>query len=277
MFTSIKDRVQLNNGVQMPILGYGVFKISNGETAFCVEEAIKAGYRSIDTAMIYENEAGVGQGIKASGVAREELFITTKVWNRDQGYDKTISAFEQSRKNLQLDYLDLYLIHWPVPKQGLYVETWRALETLYKEGKVRSIGVSNFTINHLEDILLQGEVVPAVNQVELHPWLNQAELRAFMKDKGIYAQAWSPLARAKHMDNEILNEIAKKYGKTAAQVILRWDIQNLIITIPKSSSPVRMAENANVFDFELTDEEMKKIDSLDCNGRIGPQPDIFEG
>lgn len=276
MFQSILDRVKLNNAVEMPILGYGVFKIdSNDETAQCVRTAVQAGYRSIDTAMIYGNEEGVGKGIKECGVKREELFITTKVWNKDQGYQKTIEAFELSLKNMKLDYLDLYLIHWPVPMKGLYIETWRALEKLYQQGKVRSIGVSNFNISHLQILISQCEIVPVVNQVELHPWLNQTELRAFMKGKGIYAEAWSPLAQGTNMDNDILNGIAKKHSKTVAQVILRWHIQNRIIVIPKSTKAERIASNADIFNFELSLEELKKIDSLNCNGRIGPEPDAF--
>ena len=236
MYTSIKDCKRLNNGIEMPILGFGVFRIDdNDETADCVKKAIKYGYRSIDTAMIYGNEEGVGKGIKESGIKREDIFLTTKVWNSDQGYEKTLKAFENSIERLMVDYLDLYLIHWPVPKINKYIETWEALETLYKDGKLRAIGVSNFNISHLENIITQCSVVPAVNQVEFHPWFLQAELFTYMRQKGIAAEAWSPLAAGALLDNEILMGIAKKYNKSVAQVIIRWDIQKDVITIPKSS------------------------------------------
>lgn len=277
MYTSIKDCVRLNNGIEMPILGFGVFQINdNDETADCVKIAIKHGYRSIDTAMIYGNEAGVGKGIKESGIKREDLFITTKVWNSDQGYDETLKSFESSMERLMLNYLDLYLIHWPVPKNNKYIETWKALETLYRDGKVRAIGVSNFNISHLENIITQCNIVPAVNQVEFHPWFLQTELFAYMKQKGIFAEAWSPLGHGALLDNEILIEIAKKYNKTVAQVIIRWDIQKNVITIPKSSKEDRIASNANVFDFELSDQDIKTIESLNKNHRTGPDPDEFD-
>jgi len=277
MYTSIKDYMRLNNGIEMPILGFGVFRInSNDETADCVKKAIKHGYRSIDTAMIYGNEAGVGKGIKKSGIKREEVFITTKLWNSDQGYEKTLKAFENSMERLMVDYLDLYLIHWPVPKINKYIETWEALETLYRDGKVRAIGVSNFNISHLENLITQCSIVPAVNQVEFHPWFLQTELFTYMRQKGISAEAWSPLAGGALLDNEILMGIAKKYNKTVAQVIIRWDIQKNVITIPKSSKEDRIASNANVFDFELSDQDIKTIKSLNINHRIGPDPDEFD-
>jgi len=277
MYTSIKDYVRLNNGIEMPILGFGVFRINdNDETADCVKKAIKYGYGSIDTAMIYDNEAGVGKGIKESGIKREEVFITTKVWNSDQGYEKTLKAFENSLERLMVNYVDLYLIHWPVPKIDKYIETWEALEKLYRDGKVRAIGVSNFNINHLENIITQCSIVPAVNQVEFHPWLLQTELFTYMRQKGISAEAWSPLGGGALLDNEILMGIAKKYNKTVAQVIIRWDIQKNVITIPKSSKEDRIASNANVFDFELSDQDIKTIESLNKNHRIGPNPDEFD-
>ncbi len=219
MYTSIKDCARLNNGIEMPILGFGVFQInSNDETADCVKKAIKHGYRSIDTATVYGNEAGVGRGIKESGIKREDLFITTKVWNSDQGYNETLESFKSSMERLMLDYLDLYLIHWPVPKNNKYVETWKALETLNRDGKVRAIGVSNFNISHLENIITQCNIVPAINQVEFHPWFLQEELFAYMKQKGIIAEAWSPLGggallnNKTLLENEILIGIAKKYN-----------------------------------------------------------------
>ncbi len=277
MYSSIKDCVELNNDVKMPILGFGVLGIKElNEAEDCVKKAIKHGYRSIDTAMIYGNEEGVGKGIKESGIKRDELFITTKVWNCDQGYNETLKAFEDSMKRLMLDYLDLYLIHWPVPNNNKYVETWNALEALYKQGKVRAIGVSNFNINHLENIIGQCDIIPAVNQIELHPWLLQTELIKFMGKHKISPEAWSPLGQGALLDNEVLIEIAKKYNKTVAQVIIRWDIQKDIITIPKSSKEKHMVENANVFDFELSDQDIKIIESLNKNHRTGPDPEIFD-
>lgn len=271
----IQSMVTLSNGRQMPWLGLGVYKMSEGQEVIAsIEAAIRNGYRSIDTAALYQNEEGVGQAIKASGISREELFITTKVWNSDQGYDSTLKAFDASMSKLGLDYLDLYLIHWPV--KGKYKETWKALEQLHKDGRVRSIGVSNFQIHHLEDLLANAEVRPVVNQVELHPLLSQVELREYCKSQGIQIEAWSPLAQGKLLDNEVLKAIGAKYGKSTAQVIIRWDLQHGIVTIPKSSNPERIVENANVFDFELTAEEMKQIDGLNQDQRVGPDPDNFD-
>ncbi|MUG47219.1 aldo/keto reductase [Paenibacillus woosongensis] len=271
----IQSMVTLSNGKQMPWLGLGVYKMSEGQEVIAsIEAAIRNGYRSIDTASLYQNEEGVGQAIKASGISREELFITTKVWNSDQGYDSTLKAFDTSMSKLGLDYLDLYLIHWPV--KGKYKETWKALEQLHKDGRVHSIGVSNFQIHHLEDLLADAEVRPVVNQVELHPLLSQLELREYCKSQGIQIEAWSPLAQGKLLDNEVLKAIGAKYGKSTAQVIIRWDLQHGIVTIPKSSNPERIVENAIVFDFELTAEEMKQIDSLNQDQRVGPDPDNFD-
>ncbi len=276
MYASIKDCIRLNNGVEMPILGFGVFQIHDlDETADCIKKALKHGYRSIDTAMIYGNEEGVGKAIKESGIKREDLFITTKLWNSDQGYTETLKAFESSMEKLMLNYLDLYLIHWPMPKKNKYIETWKALETLYGDGKVKAIGVSNFNISHLENIIMECNIVPAVNQVEFHPWFLQTELFAYMKQKGIALEAWGPLGQGALLDNEILLEIAKKYNKTVAQVIIRWDIQKNVITIPKSSKEDRIASNADVFDFKLSDQDCKTIESLNKNHRIGPDPDEF--
>ncbi|MEI2403372.1 aldo/keto reductase [Niallia taxi] len=274
MFMNLQSTVILNNGVEMPKFGLGVFKVQEGQEVIdSVKAAIKAGYISIDTAAVYKNEEGVGQGIKESGVDREKLFITTKVWNADQGYDSTLAAFETSIKKLGLDYIDLYLIHWPV--SGKYKETWKALEKLYKDGKVKAIGVSNFHKHHLEDLLSEAEIVPTVNQIELHPLLSQEELRNFCKEKGIVVEAWSPLAQGKLLDNPVLTEIAAKYNKSTAQVILRWDLQNDIVTIPKSIKEHRIIENADIFDFELTAEDLEKINGLNKNERVGADPDNF--
>ncbi|MCT2343858.1 aldo/keto reductase [Niallia taxi] len=274
MFMNLQSTVKLNNGVEMPKFGLGVFKVQEGQEVIdSVKAAIKAGYISIDTAAVYKNEEGVGQGIKESGVDREKLFITTKVWNADQGYDSTLAAFETSIQKLGLDYIDLYLIHWPV--SGKYKETWKALEKLYKDGKVKAIGVSNFHKHHLEDLLSEAEIVPTVNQIELHPLLSQEELRNFCKEKGIVVEAWSPLAQGKLLDNPVLTEIAAKYNKSTAQVILRWDLQNDIVTIPKSIKEHRIIENADIFDFELTAEDLEKINGLNKNERVGADPDNF--
>ncbi|WP_417900923.1 aldo/keto reductase [Bacillus haimaensis] len=259
----------------MPWFGLGVFKVEEGqEVESSVKMAIQAGYRSIDTAAIYKNEDGVGKAIKEAGVPREELFITTKVWNADQGYESTLAAFEASMEKLGLEYLDLYLVHWPV--KGKYVDTWRALEKLYADGKVRAIGVSNFHIHHLQDILNVAEVKPMVNQVEYHPKLSQVELLNFCKENGIQMEAWSPLMQGELLQNEVLMELAEKYNKSVAQIILRWDLQNGVVTIPKSVKEHRIKENADIFDFEITDEDMQKIHALNENKRVGPDPDNFD-
>ncbi|MCM3595554.1 aldo/keto reductase [Metabacillus idriensis] len=275
MAKNLQDTTVLHNGVKMPWFGLGVFKVEEGsEVVNSVKWAIEAGYKSIDTAAVYGNEEGVGQGIKESGVPREELFITTKVWNADQGYESTLKAFDESMKKLGLEYLDLYLVHWPV--EGKYKDTWRALETLYKEGKVKAIGVSNFQIHHLEDVINDAEIVPMVNQVEYHPRLTQKELQAFCKQHSIQLEAWSPLMQGKLLDDETLTEIAEKHGKSVAQVILRWDLQNEVVTIPKSVKEHRIYDNASIFDFELSQEEMEQIDGLNRDERVGPDPDNFD-
>ncbi|MFZ3591430.1 aldo/keto reductase [Bacillus sp. DJP31] len=259
----------------MQWLGLGVFKIKEGtEVVDSVKAAIKNGYRSIDTATIYQNEEGVGQAIKESEVARAELFITTKVWNSEQGYESTLQAFETSLEKLGLDYLDLYLIHWPV--KGKYNDTWKALEKLYKDGRVRAIGVSNFNIHHLEDLMSNAEIMPMVNQVEYHPHLTQKELHEFCKQNSIQLEAWSPLKQGKLLSEPTLIEIAEKYQKSTAQIILRWDIQNEVVTIPKSIKESRIIENSSIFDFELTSEEMMRIDGLNRNERNGSDPDNFD-
>ncbi len=276
---NLQSTTTLHNGTKMPWLGLGVFKVEEGqELVNAVKTAIAYGYRSVDTAAIYGNEVGVGQGVREAveetGIAREDLFITSKVWNSELGYESTIAAYEESLTKLGLDYLDLYLIHWPVA--GKYKEAWRALETLYKEGRVKAIGVSNFQIHHLEDLMKDAEIKPMVNQVEYHPRLTQKELQAFCQQQDIQLEAWSPLMQGQLLDNTDLQEIADKYGKSVAQVILRWDLQNGVITIPKSTKEHRIAENATVFDFELTADDMKRIDSLNQNHRVGPDPDNFD-
>ncbi|OQO98843.1 aldo/keto reductase [Geobacillus sp. 44B] len=276
---NLQDTTTLHNGVKMPWFGIGVFKVEEGrELVNAVKTAIKYGYRSVDTAAIYGNEVGVGQGIregmKEAGISREDLFVTSKVWNTDLGYESTIAAYETSLNKLGLEYLDLYLIHWPV--KGKYKDAWRALETLYKEGRVKAIGVSNFQIHHLEDLMKEAEIKPMVNQVEYHPRLTQKELQSFCQKHGIQLEAWSPLMQGQLLDNEVLQEIANKYNKSVAQVILRWDLQNGVVTIPKTTKEHRIVENASVFDFELTEEDMERIDGLNQNHRVGPDPDNFD-
>ncbi|MGC5325741.1 aldo/keto reductase [Brevibacillus sp. SYSU BS000544] len=258
----------------MPWLGLGVWRVSEGnDVENSVKAAIKAGYRSIDTAAIYKNEEGVGKAIKESGVPREELFITTKVWNSDQGYESTLAAFEESRCKVGVEYFDLYLIHWPVV--GKYTETWKALEKLYSDGLVRAIGVSNFKIHHLEDILADCQVKPMLNQVEYHPLLTQDELLTFCKKNEIQLEAWSPLMQG-NLDIPLLHELGKKYGKSPAQIVLRWDLQNGVVTIPKSITESRIIENSNVFDFELSADDMERISGLNQNKRFGPDPDHID-
>ncbi|MBT2701400.1 aldo/keto reductase [Bacillus sp. ISL-40] len=275
MNNNLQSTTTLNNGVKMPWFGLGVFKVEEGpELVNAVKTAIQHGYRSIDTAAIYENEEGVRQGIKESGIAREDLFVTSKVWNADLGYESTLAAYQTSLDKLGLEYLDLYLIHWPVA--GKYKEAWRALETLYKEGRVRAIGVSNFQVHQLVDLMKDAEVKPMVNQVEYHPRLTQKEVQAFCREQGIQMEAWSPLMQGQLLDNEGLAAIATKYKKTVAQIILRWDLQNGVVTIPKSTKEHRVIENSQVFDFELTQEDVDQINNLNQNHRVGPDPDNFD-
>ncbi|OEH92855.1 aldo/keto reductase [Bacillus solimangrovi] len=258
----------------MPSFGLGTYKMTHSqETNDAVKVAMKHGYRLIDTASFYDNEEEIGTAIEESGMKREDIFVTTKVWNSEQGYDETIKAFERSRKKLGIEYIDLYLIHWPVP--GKYIDTWKALEKLYKDGSVRAIGVCNFHIHHLQDIMENSEVVPVVNQVEYHPYLQQPELHSFCKEHNIFIEAWAPLMRGKVFDNSIIQGLSMKYNKTPAQITLRWEIQNEIITIPKSSNERRIIENANIYDFNLTEEEMKQMANLDKNERTGYDPDKF--
>jgi methylglyoxal/glyoxal reductase len=268
---NIKSCAVLNNGVKMPWLGFGTYKIEEGYSVVdSVKEALKDGYRHIDTASFYNNEAGVGAAIKESEIPREEIFLLSKVWNSDQGYEKTLEAFEASIKKLGTDYLDLYLIHWPTP---LMNETWRALEKLYKEGYIRAIGVSNFTVDHLKGLMAAAEVMPMVNQVEFHPQLVQNELREFCIKNRIQLEAWSPLMRGRAFDIPLLEELAVRYKKTISQIVLRWDLQMGVVTIPKSTNPSRIKENAAIFDFEISKEDMVKIQQLDKGIRNGAEPD----
>ncbi|WP_163852616.1 aldo/keto reductase [Paenibacillus elgii] len=279
MTTHLQATTTLNNGKAMPWFGIGVFKVEEGpELVDAVKAAVAHGYRSIDTAAIYDNERSVGQAIhealQETGLSREDLFVTSKVWNADLGYEATLAAYETSLEKLGLDYLDLYLIHWPVA--GKYKDAWRALEALYKAGRVKAIGVSNFQIHHLEDLMNDAEIKPMVNQVELHPRLSQQALRDFCAQHGIQIEAWSPLMQGQLLDNPVLQEIGARHGKSVVQVILRWDLQHGIVTIPKSTKAHRIIENASVFDFELTAEEMARIDALNQNLRVGPDPDNFD-
>lgn len=263
--------VTLNNGVHMPWLGLGVWKTKEGQEVIgAVKTALQLGYRSIDTAAIYGNEEGVGQGLRESGVPREDIFVTTKVWNSDQGYESTLKAFEASRNRLGLETIDLYLVHWVKP--ATYRETWKALVHLQKEGLVRAIGVSNFQIHHLQQIIEDTGVAPAVNQVECHPLLSQKELLAFTREHNIQLEAWSPLMQG-NLDLPVLTQLAAKHGKSPAQIVLRWDIQNGVVIIPKSVTEHRIRENANIFDFELSAEDMALIDGLNQNKRFGGDPD----
>ena len=270
------DTILLNNGVAMPRLGLGVWQAKDGhEVENAVSVALEAGYRLIDTAAVYGNEAGVGKAIKSSNIPREQLFITTKVWNADQGYDQTLAAFDKSLERLGLDYVDLYLIHWPVPAKDLYIETWRALEKLYSEGRVKAIGVSNFTVEHLERLMNESTIVPAVNQIELHPYLTQAPLREFCQQNDIVVESYSPLSGAGGglLNDPVLEDLAQKYGKSPAQIVIRWHLQNDLIVIPKSVTPERIQQNIDVFDFQLDSDDMAAIDNLNTDTRVGSDPE----
>lgn len=265
--------VTLNNGLKMPQLGFGVWQVPNDEATPAVAKALEVGYRSIDTAKVYGNEAGVGKALSATDVAREDLFITTKVWNTDQGYENTLKAFDASLERLGLDYVDLYLIHWPTPKFDQFVDTYKAMEKLYKDGRVKAIGVCNFDIEHLQRLLDECDIVPAINQVECHPYLQQQELFDFCKRHDIHLEAWSPLMQGGEvLKNAAVQKIASKHHKTPAQAILRWHLQVGHVVIPKSVTPTRIEENFNVFDFELDQEDMNQFQELDSNQRKGPKP-----
>ncbi|SEV94386.1 aldo/keto reductase [Luteibacter sp. 329MFSha] len=266
--------ITLNDGRQAPQLGFGVFQIPDDETAKAVEAALGAGYRSIDTAAIYGNEKGVRQGIERSGVARGDIFLTTKLWNAEQGYDSTLRAFDESLKKLGTDYVDMYLIHWPTPRRDRYMDTWKAFLKLREEGRIRSVGVSNFLPAHLERLIGESGVVPVVNQIELHPDFAQRELVAAHRKHGIVTESWSPLGQGGDLlKHPVLVRIGERLGKSAAQVVLRWHVQSGFMVIPKSATPSRIASNIDVFGFELTADDMRAIDELDAGNRMGPHPD----
>ncbi len=265
--------ITLNNGLRMPQLGFGVWQVPDEEVTAAVTKALEVGYRAIDTAKVYENEAGVGRALATSDVPRDELFITTKVWNSDQGYENTLKAFDASLERLGLDYVDLYLIHWPMPEHDEYVETYKALEKLYHDGRVKAIGVCNFNIEHLQRLLNECDVVPAVNQVECHPYLQQKELKDFCEKHNIYVESWSPLNQGGAvLNDDIVKQIAEQNEKTPAQVIIRWHLQSGSSVIPKSVTPSRIEENFDVFEFELSPKDMEKISEINRDERKGPEP-----
>jgi 2,5-diketo-D-gluconate reductase A len=271
---SLIPNLVLNNGVEIPQLGYGVFKVPAGETRQAVATAIETGYRHIDTARLYDNETEVGEAVRESGLLRDEIFVTTKLWGTDQGYDNTMRGFDASMQRLGFDVLDLYLIHWPTPAKDLYVDTWRAMEQLYRDGRIRAIGVSNFQPDHLRRLLDRSEVVPVINQVELHPYLQQHEVRKANEELGVLTEAWSPIARGGALlADPTITGLADKHGRTPAQVVLRWHIELGNVVIPKSVTPSRMQENLDVFGFSLDEDDMAAIARLDRGERTGPDPD----
>lgn len=272
---SLSTTYTLNNGTKIPAIGLGVYKAEPGKEVYeAVKSALEIGYRHIDTASFYENESDVGRAIKDSGIPRDEVFVTTKVWNDEQGYEETKAAFQRSLERLEMDYVDLYLVHWPVP--GKFTETYRALEEIYQEGKAKAIGVSNFLPHHLEELLLSASVIPAVNQIELHPQLQQIETQEFCKKHNILIEAWAPLGKARYFDHPTLVKLANKHKKTPAQIIIRWQFQSGIITIPKSVRKERQEENIDIFDFELSDEDIKEMELMNLEKRIGKHPDEFD-
>ncbi|MFF3323595.1 aldo/keto reductase [Streptomyces sp. NPDC002889] len=267
----------LNNGVPMPQLGFGVWQVPDDEAAKAVATALDAGYRSIDTAAVYKNEKGTGRALAASGIARDDLFVTTKLWNSDQGYDSTLRAFDASLDKLGLEYVDLYLIHWPLPSKNAYVDTYKAFERIYADGRAKAIGVSNFLPEHLERLLGETEIVPTVNQIELHPQLAQSALRAFHERHGITTEAWSPLGSGRGLlEVPTIVAVAHKHGRTPAQVVLRWHLQLGNVVIPKSVTPSRIRENIDVFDFELDADDLAAFAALDEGKRLGPDPATFD-
>jgi diketogulonate reductase-like aldo/keto reductase len=273
--TAVPD-ITLNSGVKIPQLGFGVFRVEDEQATDAVRTALAAGYRSIDTATLYGNEAGVGRALAESGIPRRELFVTTKVWNTDQGYDEAQAALDASLAKLGLDYVDMYLIHWPAPARDRYLDTWRAFEKILADGRVRTIGVSNFHPDHLIRLLDHTAIVPAVNQVELHPYLQQPYVRRFDAERNIATEAWSPLAKGGDLlSDPVIVDLAKRRGKSPAQVVLRWHLQLGNIVIPKSVTPERIAENIDVFDFELSAEDLEAVEALERGLRTGPDPDEF--
>ena len=269
--------ISMNDKMLIPTVGFGTWQIADTDATKIVEEALESGYRLIDTAAIYKNENGVGTALKNTSIKREEIFLATKVWNTDQGYDATLRAMDSSLSKLKTDYLDLYMIHWPAPKQDKYLPSWKALMRLNKEGLAKSIGVCNFNQEQIERLINEAGVVPAVNQIEIHPHFQQRELRSLHEKHNIISEAWSPLARGKIFDNELIVSIGKKYNKTTAQVILRWHFENGIVAIPKSSNQKRILENLDIFDFNLTQEDLKNLLTIDNkNGRTGPDPDTAD-
>jgi 2,5-diketo-D-gluconate reductase A len=267
--------LRLNNGVEIPQFGFGVFQVDPDQTAQTVRQAFEAGYRHIDTAQMYRNEEGVGDAISDSGLSRGEVFVTTKLNNQNHGFDSAISALDESLKKLRLEYVDLYLIHWPLPHLDRYVQTWKGFEKLLADGKARSIGVSNFQPAHLDRLAKETDTVPAVNQIELHPLLTQTELRKYHAEHGIATEAWAPIAKGSILGDPTLTGLAEKYGRTPAQVVLRWQVQVGNIVFPKSVNPDRMRENINVFDFELTADDLAAVEALNTGQRTGPDPDRF--
>jgi 2,5-diketo-D-gluconate reductase A len=265
----------LHDGVEIPQLGFGVFQVPPEDTQEVVEQALETGYRHIDTAAAYRNEKGVGAAIAASGIAREDVFVTTKLWNSEQGFETTLAAFDASLGRLGFEYVDLYLIHWPVPAEDRFVDTWRAFERIHEEGRARTIGVSNFRVEDLERLEAETEARPTVNQIELHPRLQQAELRAWHADRGVLTEAWSPLAQGELLDDETIAAVAERHGKTPAQAILRWHLQLGNVVFPKSVTPERIRENIELFDFELSGAEMAEFERLERGERIGPDPGTF--
>lgn len=280
---SLKDSYKLRNNVEIPCVGFGTYLTPSGDVAEqAVKDALQAGYRHIDTAAIYKNEKSIGKALRESGINRNDIFITSKLWNSDQGYEKTRKAFDKTMNELGMDYLDLYLIHWPITKghdndwQNLNRETWQAMEEIYEEGRVRAIGVSNFMPKHLKPLMDKALILPMVNQIEIHPGLNQEDAVEFCKEHNIVVEAWGPFSQGEIFKTPVLNEIAEKYSKTVAQVCLRWHLQREILPLPKSVTPSRIIENAKIFDFELTDQEMDYISHIPTY-RTGPDPDTFRG